>query len=105
MSDPGLRLVSVLGFGAMITIAWGFSSDRKRFPWRTVLTGSAIQLTLGVLLLKTAVGRLFFDAMSAVVGAFIRYTEAGTNFVFESREPSDWPNSREPVDLCSLYHR
>jgi CNT family concentrative nucleoside transporter len=82
VSDAALRAVSLLGFVGMIAIAWVFSTERSRFPWRTVLSGSVIQLTLGVLLLKTVVGRLFFDAMRSVVGAFLRYTEAGSDFVF-----------------------
>jgi CNT family concentrative nucleoside transporter len=82
VSDAGLRLVSLLGFAAMIAIAWLFSSERGRFPWRTVASGSALQLALGLLLLKTPVGRFFFDGMGAVVSAFLRYTEAGTRFVF-----------------------
>ncbi|MDJ0850544.1 MAG: nucleoside transporter C-terminal domain-containing protein [Myxococcota bacterium] len=82
MSELGLRAVPALGFVTMIGIAWIFSSDRQRFPWRTVATGVALQLALALLLLKTPVGRLFFQAMSAVVGALVRYTEAGTSFVF-----------------------
>jgi CNT family concentrative nucleoside transporter len=82
VTDPLERGVSALGFLAMIAIAWLFSLDRRRFPWRTVVYGSVLQLALGVLLLKTAVGRLFFDGMRAVVGAFIGYTEAGVAFVF-----------------------
>jgi CNT family concentrative nucleoside transporter len=82
VSDIGLRIVSLLGFGVMIAIAWAFSCNRRLFPWRTVLSGAAIQLALGVVLLKTAVGTFFFDAMRAVVGAFIGYTEVGTRFVF-----------------------
>lgn len=82
MSDLGLRLVSLLGFGCMVAIAWVFSIERHRFPWRSVLTGSALQLGLGILLLKTPVGRVFFDAMRAVVDAFLGYTRAGTDFVF-----------------------
>jgi CNT family concentrative nucleoside transporter len=84
VTDLGPRLVSALGFVTMIAIAWLFSVDRRRLPWRTVLAGSALQLALGVLLLKTAVGQLFFDAMRAIVGAFIGYTEVGVRFVFGS---------------------
>ena len=82
MSDGGLRLVSFVGFNAMIALAWAFSLDRRRFPTRTVASGVVIQFGLGVLLLKTPVGTVFFDSMSTVVDAFIGYTEAGTRFVF-----------------------
>ncbi|MCP4240607.1 MAG: NupC/NupG family nucleoside CNT transporter [bacterium] len=66
----------------MIGVAWVFSSDRRRFPWRVVLSGIALQFILAVLLLKTPVGSAFFNAMRAVVGAFLGYTEEGTRFVF-----------------------
>ncbi len=82
MSDVVPRLVSAVGFLAMIAIAWAFSMDRRRVPWRTVAWGAALQLALGLLLLKTFVGRLFFEGMSAVVGALLGYTDAGVRFVF-----------------------
>lgn len=83
MTDEfGPRLVSGLGFVAMIAIAWSVSSDRKRFPTRVVVAGAAVQIGLGVLLLKTPVGALFFAGMARVVGAFLSYSEAGTRFVF-----------------------
>jgi CNT family concentrative nucleoside transporter len=82
VNDVGLRVLSVLGFVSMIGVAWVFSSDRRRFPWRVVLSGIALQFILAVLLLKTPVGSAFFNAMRAVVGAFLGYTEEGTRFVF-----------------------
>ncbi len=84
MSDLGPRAVSLLGFGAMIGIAWAFSSDRRRVPWRTVAWGCGLQLALGVLLLKTPLGSFFFDAMNAVVSSLMEYTQAGVDFVFGS---------------------
>ncbi|MBS1107160.1 MAG: NupC/NupG family nucleoside transporter, partial [Deltaproteobacteria bacterium] len=68
MSDIGLRFVSALGLVAMIAIAWAFSVDRRRMPWRTVLFGLGIQLGLALLLLRTAAGRTFFAGASAAVG-------------------------------------
>ncbi len=82
MSDPAGRLVSALGFVAMIGFAWLLSSDRRHPPWRTVAWGVALQLALGLLLLETAVGSLFFRGMNAVVSALIEYTDAGVRFVF-----------------------
>ncbi|MGI9591889.1 MAG: NupC/NupG family nucleoside CNT transporter [Myxococcota bacterium] len=83
MSDPSLRAISLLGYLAMIGIAWLASTDRRSFPWRVVLPGCAIQLALGLLLLRTPpVRSAFFRGMSAVVDRFLSYAEAGTNFVF-----------------------
>lgn len=82
MSELGSRGVSALGLVAMIGIAWLCSSDRRRVPWTTVAWGLVLQLSLGIVLLKTPLGGLFFRAMNAIVGALVRYTDAGVDFVF-----------------------
>ena len=84
MNDLELRALSAVGFVAFIGVAWVFSTDRRHFPWRVVVSGAALQIALAVVLLKTPVGDAFFSAMSTVVGAFIGYTEEGTRFVFGS---------------------
>ena len=82
MTDAGARVVSALGMVAMIAIGWLFSADRRRFPWRTVAWGSALQLALAVVLLRTPVGAAFFAGMNQVVATFISYVDAGVRFVF-----------------------
>jgi CNT family concentrative nucleoside transporter len=82
VSEIGLRFVSALGLVAMIAIAWLFSVDRRRMPWRTVLFGLGIQLGLALLLLKTGVGSVFFAGASAAVGGLTHYTSVGARFVF-----------------------
>jgi len=77
-----VRLVSAAGLVVMIAIAWAFSSDRRRFPTRTVAWGLGLQLALGLLLLRSPVGRGFFVGLNDAVAAFIGYTEAGVRFVF-----------------------
>jgi hypothetical protein len=66
----------------MLLLAWGVSSDRSRISWRTVGWGLALQLVLGVVLLKTPVGSVFFDVMQAVTTALGAYTDEGARFVF-----------------------
>jgi CNT family concentrative nucleoside transporter len=68
----------------LIAIAWALSSDRRRMPWRIVFWGVGIQLGLAVLLLKTPVGRPFFDGMNALAAALMNVTDAGARFVFGS---------------------
>jgi len=82
VSDTGLRGISALGFCAMIAIAWLFSSDRRRFPVRTVAWGVGLQILLAVLLLETRLGLSFFTAVNALVTRFLGYADAGTRFVF-----------------------
>jgi CNT family concentrative nucleoside transporter len=76
------RGVAIVGLLTMIGIAWLFSSDRRRFPVRTVLWGVGLQLALGLLLLRSPIGASFFVALNAGVAAFLGYTEAGVTFVF-----------------------
>jgi CNT family concentrative nucleoside transporter len=82
VSDAPLRLVSALGLIAMIVVAWSVSTERRRFPWRTVVYGLAIQLALGLLLLRTRPGRGFFVAMNQAVTTLLEFTKEGTRFVF-----------------------
>jgi CNT family concentrative nucleoside transporter len=82
VSDLSLRAVSALGLLVWMALAWSLSEDRRAVPWRTVAWGLALQLGLGVLLLKTAFGEVFFTAMSALVDALIRCVDEGVRFVF-----------------------
>src|SRR6185369_669045 len=39
----GQKLVSLIGLVIFIAVAWSISSNRKLFPWRTVLWGLGLQ--------------------------------------------------------------
>jgi CNT family concentrative nucleoside transporter len=84
VSEPGLRLLSAFGLVAICGLAWLCSTNRRRVPWRVIAWGTGLQLALGALLLRTAVGRRFFVAMNDAVDGLIRFTDAGTSFVFGS---------------------
>ena len=56
-----LKLIALFGLVVFLALAWAISSDRKRFPWRTVLWGLALQFTFAILILKTMPGRAIFD--------------------------------------------
>jgi len=82
MSDFVPRLISAFGLVLMLGIAWAASSDRRRIPWRTVAWGIGIQLGLAAILVKTEIGRLFFDVVRVLVDRLLAYTNAGTRFLF-----------------------
>jgi len=82
MSDLSLRAVSAMGFFVMIGLAWLASSDRRAFPLHVVLWGIGLQFALAVVLLRTQLGRGFFEVVNTGVNRFLLYADEGTRFVF-----------------------
>jgi CNT family concentrative nucleoside transporter len=82
MSEIASRAAALLGVAVFIAIAWAFSEHRRRFPLRVVAWGLGLQLGLALLLLRSPAGRTFFVGVNDAVNAFIRFTDAGTDFVF-----------------------
>jgi CNT family concentrative nucleoside transporter len=78
------RAVSALGLVVLVAIAWALSSDRRQVSWRVVCWGLGLQFGLAILLLKTPVGRPFFDGMDALARALMSITDVGARFVFGS---------------------
>ena len=76
------RLVSLLGLGVMLALAWGLSVDRKRFPWRIVTWGLGLQLVLGILVLRTGLGRGFFEFAQRAVTHLNASAMEGAGLVF-----------------------
>ena len=58
------------------------SENRRAFPWRTVVTGVALQIALALLLLKVPPARAALLSLNVVVDALTQATKAGTSFVF-----------------------
>ncbi len=77
-----LKFISLLGWPAMLLLAWAVSFNRKKFPWRTVLWGLGLQFTLALLILNTDAGKGFFVLAGKVVQKLIQFSNDGTKFVF-----------------------
>jgi len=84
-----LRLISLLGWVLMITVAWAISYNRKLFPWRTVIWGIGLQFILALLILKTPWGGALFEFAGKVVQKLIQFSTDGTKFVFGPLGDSD----------------
>ncbi len=72
----------LLGLGAIPFIAWLISRDRSNVMWKVVVGGLLIQLVLGVLVLLTRPGQLFFAAMNRVVLRLLSFSDRGAEFLF-----------------------
>ena len=82
MSDLGLRLVSFFGLFCMIGIAWVFSENRRRMPWRILLWGIGLQVSLGVIVLDTHAGNTLFTGVNRVFDVVTEASSEGAAFVF-----------------------
>jgi CNT family concentrative nucleoside transporter len=72
----------LLGLSALLAIAWLVSENRRRVPWRLVVTGLALAFVLATLLLKVQPVADAFARLNGMVEALDRATAAGTRFVF-----------------------
>jgi len=76
------RLRSLAGLALLTGIAWAFSVDRTRIPWRVVGWGLSLQFAFALFILKTGVGVAVFDGAGAVVVSLLGFTLEGASFVF-----------------------
>lgn len=83
------NLVSFLGIFVFIAIAWVFSEDRRRFPWRVVAWGLVLQLIFGFLVLWWQPGAKFFLKLNDVFNALLAFSKEGALFVFNSVGAAD----------------
>ena len=73
---------AVAGIAGLVAIAWALSEARGRVPWRTVVSGLALQLVLAVLLVKLPGAKDAFLWLNGALGALEKATAAGTGLVF-----------------------
>jgi CNT family concentrative nucleoside transporter len=76
------RLISILGIGVMVLLAWLMSVDRSAFPWRIVLWGTGLQLVFALIILRTTPGEQFFALVNDAFIQLLGYTQDGARFIF-----------------------
>lgn len=78
------RYANILGIFVVLGIAWLFSKHRSRINYRLVVSGLALHAVLAAFMLKTTVGQIGIDYISAGIASLYRYADQGTAFVFGS---------------------
>ena len=73
---------SAAGLAVFIGIAWALSESRRQVRWKAVAIGLALQLGLGLLLIKIPWFKTVFLALNRAVLSLEAATRAGTSFVF-----------------------
>src|SRR6185295_1133539 len=77
-----LQLVSAFGIIAILAVTWGLSSNRKLFPWRTVIWGMILQFAFALFILKTPIGLRLFQGAQVVVDQLNVCANDGAKMVF-----------------------
>jgi CNT family concentrative nucleoside transporter len=75
-------LQSLSGVAAMLALCWMLSEDRRRIPWRMVVSGMVVAALLAVALLKFPPLAQALASLNAVMAALEGALAAGTSFVF-----------------------
>jgi len=82
---------SMAGLLVFAGVAWLISENRRKVKITTVIAGIAIQLTVGIVLLKLPVFRDFFISLNRLVLSLEESTAAGTSMVFGYLGGGDLP--------------
>ena len=78
-----LRLISLIGLVTFITLAWGISVRRDKFPWRTVLAGLALQTLIAIIMVRPSAFRdWIYNNAKISADNLIHFAQQGTQLVF-----------------------
>ncbi|NCF64026.1 MAG: NupC/NupG family nucleoside CNT transporter [Gammaproteobacteria bacterium] len=78
----GTVAFGIFGLAVLISIALGFSSNRKNIDWKLVASGIALQLFFAILVILVPGGREFFEGLSRVFVRIISFALDGAAFIF-----------------------
>lgn len=95
---------ALIGIALIFAIAWGFSENRKAFPWKIVLGAVAMQFAFALILFGIPPIRAALFQANGIVDTLQEATRAGTNFVFGyigdntqyARNPTTIPGDTPP---------
>ncbi|ENM5826053.1 NupC/NupG family nucleoside CNT transporter [Vibrio cholerae] len=73
---------SLLGMGAILLVAWLFSTNRKNINLRTVSLALLLQIFFALLVLYVPAGKEALNSVTGAVSQLINYGQDGIGFVF-----------------------
>jgi CNT family concentrative nucleoside transporter len=76
------RLISALGLIVFVGLSYAVSVNRRAVKWQPILWGIALQLILGILIMRTQPGFLLFQFLGDVMQQLLNFSDAGAKFVF-----------------------
>jgi len=85
------------GLLALVGVAYLFSEERRRIPWKTVGYAILLQLLLAVVLLKLAPTRHLFLILNTVISSLEQALQEGTSMVFGYLGGAPLPFAETPL--------
>ena len=82
-------LRGLMGLVALVGLAWLLSKDRRRTPWKLVLGAIAMQIVLGICLIRFDIGVEIFRSLSDFFTQLLAFSNEGGAFVFGSLVTGD----------------
>jgi len=78
------RYSGILGIVIFLLVAYLFSNNRKKIPFKTVIYGLITQFLIALFMLKTPVGVEIFKAVNHFFVKVLSYSDQGSKFLFGS---------------------
>ena len=78
----GTIAFGIFGLAVLLSIALGFSSNRKSIDWKLVASGVTLQLFFAILVILVPGGREFFEVLSRIFVRIISFALDGAAFIF-----------------------
>lgn len=78
----GERFQSLFGMAVLLGLCYACSNNRSKVSWRLVGWGMGLQLTLGILVLKTSPGQALFRFANDAITKILGFTNEGASFLF-----------------------
>ncbi len=72
----------ILGLIVFLLIAYAFSNNRKKIPYKTVIAGLLTQFALALFMLRTPIGVQIFKAVNYAFVKVLSYSDKGAEFLF-----------------------
>lgn len=76
------RFQGLIGIVLILGVAFLFSNNKKRINYRLVFSGMALQLTIGILVLKVTPVTWFFKQLGKGMGKIEYFAKQGVNFAY-----------------------
>jgi concentrative nucleoside transporter, CNT family len=75
-------LRGVLGMAILLGVAFLFSNGRRLIKWRLVIIGVALQVILGIIILKVPQAKAVFEKISSGFVKLLSFSDEGASFIF-----------------------